>query len=720
MIFSAFSCLPTFYQNVLFFTLVYLMRISHAWLPNTSTKLINPSSKIHTVTFRGNTSLSDHFTVLYQDKNSLLLGGRNQIYNLSVFDFSERNNPALFWPSSEAHSQLCNLKGKSEDDCQNYIRIFYSTAPGKYLICGTNSYKPICRILQELNGQLIIEKEMEGIGLCPYDPDHNSTSVYSNGHLFSATVADFSGTDPLIYREPLRTELSDLRQLNAPNFVSSLTYGDYIYFFFRETAVEYMNCGKVIYSRVARVCKRDKGGPHQSHDSWTTFLKARLNCSVPGEYPFYFDEIQSTSALVEGNYGAKDGTARIVYGAFTTPDNAIGGSAICLFDMDEAETVFGGPFKHQEGINSNWLPVPEDKVPKPRPGECVQDSRVLADKHINFVKTHPMMERAVPSLFGRPLLIRVSLHYRFTAVAVDPQVRTVTDETFDVIYVGTDEGKILKVVNVPSANGPPQAVVVSENEVFPRNTAVKQLRIAPGYGRVIAVSSDEVKLVSLNHCANYNKCSDCLELRDPHCAWDSIKSDCVSVDRATTFSYLIQDIRNGSSLKCRGRSFDNAVPDKENGAFPVDGNGLDVEKELSDPLLNLDSGFDECNDVDPAKGCTSQSKLTLYSSNYLVVIVASVAVGFLFVGFTCGYLVGRRFQAHSQFPNQPFIEQHNHLDRLTANQNSFLATKTKTVNLDVLNVSSDSLPPKKDNLGSLKNLNIANEGTLQKIKKTYI
>lgn len=25
---------------------------------------------------------------------------------------------------------------------------------------------------------------------------------------------------------------------------------------------------------------------------WTTFLKARLNCSIPGEFPFYFDEIR--------------------------------------------------------------------------------------------------------------------------------------------------------------------------------------------------------------------------------------------------------------------------------------------------------------------------------------------------------------------------------------------------------------------------------------------
>lgn len=25
---------------------------------------------------------------------------------------------------------------------------------------------------------------------------------------------------------------------------------------------------------------------------WTSFFKARLNCSIPGEYPFYLDEIR--------------------------------------------------------------------------------------------------------------------------------------------------------------------------------------------------------------------------------------------------------------------------------------------------------------------------------------------------------------------------------------------------------------------------------------------
>ncbi|GIY96805.1 semaphorin-1A [Caerostris extrusa] len=49
---------------------------------------------------------------------------------------------------------------------------------------------------------------------------------------------------------------------------------------------------KAVYSRVARVCTKDKGGPHKFRNRWTSFLKARLNCSLPGEFPFYFNEIQ--------------------------------------------------------------------------------------------------------------------------------------------------------------------------------------------------------------------------------------------------------------------------------------------------------------------------------------------------------------------------------------------------------------------------------------------
>lgn len=77
-----------------------------------------------------------------------------------------------------------------------------------------------------------------------------------------------------------------------PDFVGSYDIGQYVFFFFRETAVEYINCGKSIFSRVARVCKTDMGGKNTLPHNWVTYLKARLNCSIPGEYPFYFNEIR--------------------------------------------------------------------------------------------------------------------------------------------------------------------------------------------------------------------------------------------------------------------------------------------------------------------------------------------------------------------------------------------------------------------------------------------
>lgn len=63
-----------------------------------------------------------------------------------------------------------------------------------------------------------MEDEFDGAGLCPYDPDHSSTAVFTDGQLYAATVSDFQGGNPLIYREPLRTEKSDLKQLNGKFF----------------------------------------------------------------------------------------------------------------------------------------------------------------------------------------------------------------------------------------------------------------------------------------------------------------------------------------------------------------------------------------------------------------------------------------------------------------------------------------------------------------------
>jgi chondroitin sulfate proteoglycan 4 len=55
------------------------------------------------------------------------------------------------------------------------------------------------------------------------------------------------------------------------------------------------------------------GGQQQllKDSTWTTFVKARLNCSVPAESPFYYDHIQSVVYVEE---------ERLFYAAFTTAE----------------------------------------------------------------------------------------------------------------------------------------------------------------------------------------------------------------------------------------------------------------------------------------------------------------------------------------------------------------------------------------------------------------
>ncbi len=53
-----------------------------------------------------------------------------------------------------------------------------------------------------------------------------------------------------------------------------------------------------------------QGGAHKFNNKWTSFLKARLNCSVPGQIPFYFNEIQSTTGFIERTEPINRGSAK--------------------------------------------------------------------------------------------------------------------------------------------------------------------------------------------------------------------------------------------------------------------------------------------------------------------------------------------------------------------------------------------------------------------------
>ncbi|KAF5921076.1 hypothetical protein HPG69_007572 [Diceros bicornis minor] len=215
--------------------------------------------------------------------------------------------------------------------------------------------------------------------------------------------------------------------------------------------MEFNYLEKVAVSRVARVCKNDVGGsPRVLEKQWTSFLKARLNCSVPGDSHFYFNVLQAVTGVV--SLGGRP----VVLAVFSTPSNSIPGSAVCAFDMTQVAAVFEGRFREQKSPESIWTPVPEDQVPRPRPGCCAvpgmqyNASSAFPDEILHFVKTHPLMDEAVPSLGHGPWVVRTLMRHQLTRVAVDVGAGPWGNQT--VVFLGSEAGTVLKFLVWPNTS----------------------------------------------------------------------------------------------------------------------------------------------------------------------------------------------------------------------------------------------------------------------------
>lgn len=95
----------------------------------------------------------------------------------------------------------------------------------------------------------------DGLAKCPYNPVANITGFMSEqGEYYFGGPTDFSSSDSVISKNvdshTIRTKQYNSLWLNDPQFVGSFETENFVYFLFRETAVEYMNCGKVVCSGV--------------------------------------------------------------------------------------------------------------------------------------------------------------------------------------------------------------------------------------------------------------------------------------------------------------------------------------------------------------------------------------------------------------------------------------------------------------------------------------
>lgn len=218
-----------------------------------------------------------------------------------------------------------------------------------------------------------------------------------------------------------------------------------------------------------------------------------------------------------------------------TNDNAIDGSAICVYSMNTILKAFEGKFKNQRDVNSVWHALDDADIPQSRPGQCVDDSRTLPSATINFVLKNPLMDGAVNPIHESPLLVHTGSNYKFTSIAVDAQVETVNGKSYDVVFIGTDNGHVLKLINAGSADSlsDNKPVVVSEQQVLPLGTRIKELKISKTTQQLIVVSDNFVRSIPLHNCSGLHQCSQCVGARDPYCVWDNDNHACIFYNKKT-------------------------------------------------------------------------------------------------------------------------------------------------------------------------------------------
>ncbi|XP_021236230.1 semaphorin-6A isoform X3 [Numida meleagris] len=496
---------------------------------------------------------------------TLYIAARDHIYTVDM-DTSHTEeiyfSKKLTWKSRQADVDTCRMKGKHKDECHNFIKVLLKRNEDTLFICGTNAFNPSCRNYK-MDTLEFLGDEFSGMARCPYDAKHANVALFAEGKLYSATVTDFLAIDAVIYRSlgespTLRTVKHDSKWLKEPYFVQAVDYGNYIYFFFREIAVEYNSMGKVVFPRVAQVCKNDMGGSQRVLEKqWTSFLKARLNCSVPGDSHFYFNILQAVTDVI--HFNGRD----VVLATFSTPYNSIPGSAVCAYDMVDIATVFTGRFKEQKSPDSTWTPVPDERVPKPRPGCCAGSTSLekyatsseFPDDTLNFIKTHPLMDEAVPSIVNRPWFLRTMVRYRLTKIAVDSAAGPY--QNYTVVFLGSEKGIILKFLARTGNSGfLNDSLFLEEMNVYnPEKCSydgMEDKRIVamqldkPSSALYVAFSTCVIK-VPLGRCERHGKCKKaCIASRDPYCGWVKESGACTQLVLGAKLAFE-QDVEHGNT-----------------------------------------------------------------------------------------------------------------------------------------------------------------------------
>ncbi|KAF1437568.1 Semaphorin-3D, partial [Spheniscus demersus] len=472
-----------------------------------------------------------------EDRAWLMVGAKNHIFLLHL-DHPSREPEKIFWPASREQVEHCQLAGKNvEMECANFIRLLQPFNRSHVFACGTGSYQPVCAFIQlgargkgpgAPSMRLVTHSLESGRGRCPYSPHEPFTGLLIDGELYSGTSSDFMGSSAAFFRtwvhgaeqSYIRTEQNQDHWLHEPAFVGAYaipdTYNphdDKVYIFFRETAMEAGQWERRhIHARVARVCK-------VSHQRPACFGQ------VSHQVSFYL--LWATGHPKEGPTAGHEGAAGTLTALCSPHSGVFSGSAVCIYSMAAVRAAFSGPFAHKEGFDYRWVEY-KGRVPYPRPGTCpsetydplLQSTKDFPDEVISFMRTHQLMWEPVYPQGRQPVLVRVNVPYRLRRLLVH---RLETESRhYDVLFLGTDEGNVLKVGLAGGVSHGTEVISLEEISVTKVPSPILDMKLSPKRQELFVSSTHGLLQLSLYRCELYGKtCTDCCLARDPYCTWDS-------------------------------------------------------------------------------------------------------------------------------------------------------------------------------------------------------
>jgi semaphorin 6 len=235
-------------------------------------------------------------------------------------------------------------------------------------------------------------------------------------------------------------------------------------------------------------------------------------------------------------------------------------------------------------------------------------------------------------------------------------VVTPDGHSYDVLFVGTTEGRVLKIVNTadPTNAQPTQRpTLIEEMVVLKPGTRVEKLRVirnsmdaAP---KLVIMTSTSVLSVPLARCDAAKSCRSCVALQDPYCAWDVRRELCTSLHENSKMdsSNYLQNVLTGKHSDCGNMgggaaesSYTQTSDEEPKSRVLVDITPDDVDDEADNLFGDIADG---ANHVHRHHHPDSH-----YSTEELSMAVATSCVCALIIGFVTGFLMSRRCSCSSR------------------------------------------------------------------------